>query len=595
MKEGTSGIVREGVTKMVNQGNSDWRVSSMKEYDLLIQNFHEYLTRDANACVSLGVDKHLNDLPDPSLKNIAATVAEGENLLAQFRSFPRGVLEFEQILDIDLGILAVEFEIYNATYTFNGKTQWQQKPTAGDDISDGIFLLFINDPRPASERLDNITARLGKVPTYITKLLNRLDTPVARWVSIDLEKVAGLPELFDSIYDWAQQEQYPRLEQLAVGIQQAKVVLADYRKQLQGMPTTKNFFIGHGQARKLIALRGIDQSLDDLHGMATEFLERVAREIEQLREKLVAKYELAIGTSVEELHSFLNEKYQVKLEEKNSLGQIIIRYKQEREKILEYLQVSKLFPIFSEQKMLIMQTPSFMAPSIPAGAMVSPPPFRLGIKTSVVYLTLSEELLDEHTELSIPSMMIHEGIPGHHLQLATACNHPSFVRRHCNAMDHAEGWTTMLEDYMLDIGYMGDLTDEARFIGKRDIARIGARVAIDLYFMTGDKKYLDVGIDVDLSAEDPFVNAGQLLQKVTGFTAGRVQAELNWYSQERAYPLSYLTGNQLVWELKEDVIKAQQGKMNSLEIHQIFHKVYLESGNMPLTFLRRVFENKKLL
>ena len=167
--------------------------------------------------------------------------------------------------------------------------------------------------------------------------------------------------------------------------------------------------------------------------------------------------------------------------------------------------------------MKIMQTPAFMAPSIPAGAMVSPPPFREGIKTSMVYLTLSEELLAEHTVLSIPSMMIHEGIPGHHLQLATAANHPSLVRRHCNAMEQAEGWTTMLEDYMLDIGYMGDLAAEVRFCAKRDICRIGARVAIDLYFMTGDKIYLDVGIELDVSSDDPFVNAGKLLQNVRFF------------------------------------------------------------------------------
>lgn len=567
----------------------------MKEYDLLIQNFHEYFTQDGNACVSLGVDKHLDDLPDPSLEHIAARVADGEKLLAQFRSFPRGVLGFEEIVDMDLGILAIEFALYNARYTFNGRTQLQQKPTAGDDISDGIFLLFINDPRPACARLDNIRARLEKVPGYLDKLIKRLDTPVARWVAMDMEKVAGLPELFASIYDWAQKEQYCQLDQLAVAKEQAEVALAGYVTQLNAMPTTTNLFIGREQASKLIALRGIDQSIDQLHRMATQFLADIAREIDSLRGKLVAKYQLPTDTSVEKLQSFLNKKYQVQAECSGSLGNIITRYQGERDKILAYLQARELFPIFAEQQMLIMQTPNFMAPSIPAGAMVSPPPFRQGIKTSVVYLTLSEELLDEHTELSIPSMMIHEGIPGHHLQLATACNHPSVIRKHCEAMEQAEGWTTMLEDYMLDIGYMGVLTDEARFIGKRDIGRIGARVAIDLYFMTGDKKYLDVGIEVDLSSEDPFVNAGELLQKVTGFTAGRVQAELNWYSQERAYPLSYLTGNQLVWELKNDLIKRQQGKMNAVEIDQIFHKVYLESGNMPLTFLRRVFENKKLL
>jgi len=364
---------------------------------------------------------------------------------------------------------------------------------------------------------------------------------------------------------------------------------------LQAMKTTNSLVIGRQQASKLIRLRGIDQSIDQLHKMATEFLADITREVEDLRVTLIDKYNLPPSTSAEELQSFLNKQYSVKRENTGDFTEVIARYVKERDKILDFLQANNVFPIFAQQQMVIMQTPAFMTPSIPAGAMVSPPPFRAGIKTSIVYLTLSEQLLDEHTELSIPSMMIHEGIPGHHLQLATACNHSSVVRRHCNAMEHAEGWTTMLEDYMLDIGYMGDLTDEARFMNKRDIGRIGARVAIDLYFMTGDKKYLDVGVDADLSSEDLFINAGKLLQKVTGFSLGRVEAELNWYSQERSYPLCYLAGNKLVWELKSDLAAAQKKQLEGLELDKIFHKVYLESGNMPLTFLRRVFEHHKLL
>jgi len=567
----------------------------MEEYNELIRKFHEYFTQDANACVSLGIAKHLDDLPDPSIEGIQEAIVAGERLLTELRSFPRGILEFDQMLDLDLAILEVEFSLYSNTYTFNNKTQLQQQPTAGNDISDGIFLIFINDPRPPKERLANITARLEKVPEYLRKLLARLDTPVQRWVDIEVKKVLGLPELFSTIYNWAQEEGYLELERLAVAQQQAEFALGNYINKLKAMPTTTNLFIGSVQASKLITLRGIDQTLEQLHTIAKEFLQDISGEIAELHKRLVAKYQLPVHMTIEELQKFLNNKYQVECTDTGDLEEIIKCYQREREKILNFIERKKLFPIFPEQEMIIMRTPAFMAPSIPAGAMVSPPPFRSGRKTSIVYLTLSTELLDEHTQLSIPSMMIHEGIPGHHLQLATASLHPSIVRRHCNAMEQAEGWTTMLEDYILDMGYMGDLTEEARFSAKRDICRIGARVAIDLYFMTGDKKYLDVGIAIDISSDDPFINAGNLLQKVTGFTKGRVEAELNWYSQEHSYPLCYLTGNKLVWELKADVAKAQQGKLKEIELDREFHKIFLEAGNMPLTFLRRVFEHKKML
>ncbi len=148
---------------------------------------------------------------------------------------------------------------------------------------------------------------------------------------------------------------------------------------------------------------------------------------------------------------------------------------------------------------------------------------------------------------------------------------------------------------MLDIGYMGDLTDEVRFSAKRDISRIGARVAIDLFFMTGNRDYLDVGVTADTSCKDPFDAAGNLLSAVTGFVPGRVQAELNWYSQERGYPLSYLTGNRLVWQLKHDLSVAQSGRLQGVELDRLFHRLYLQSGNMPLSFLRRVFVHEGVL
>jgi len=53
----------------------------MNEYDKLIEKFHDYFTQDANECVSLGVDKHLDELPDPSLEASKADVEVGKYLI----------------------------------------------------------------------------------------------------------------------------------------------------------------------------------------------------------------------------------------------------------------------------------------------------------------------------------------------------------------------------------------------------------------------------------------------------------------------------------------------------------------------------------
>lgn len=562
--------------------------------ETIANDLHSHFTSDANARLHAGLTDNLGTLPDPSHAASAKTQDDAKALLARLEALDASALDFDDALDLDLAKLIVGFEIHDHSYLFNGKTKRQQMPKAGDDIGDGIFLLFINDPRDAKDRLDDIVGRLEAVPAHTEKMLARLDTPVARWVMMDLQTVEGLPKLFATVQGWAEECQYPELARFKTARATAEAALITYSEKLAALPTTDQLHVGEDVARSIVRLRGIDKSFAELHSIATAFLAETSETIETLRAKLVTKYELAEDTTTEDLQQYLLGKYKVDLPTGN-VEDILVHYEKSREEILAFIKERNLFPILDNQDMKIMRTPSFMAPSIPAGAMMPPPAFRKGVRTSMVYLTLSEELVDEHTHLGIPGMMVHEGIPGHHLQLATASAHKSIIRRHVEANEHAEGWTTMLEDYMIDVGFKADIADEIRFIGKRDLSRIGARVAIDLFFMTGEKKYLNVGVDCDLSAGDPFVAAGELLRAVTGFVPGRVQAELNWYSQERGYPLSYLTGNRLVWELKADLAKAQKGKLEGLELDRRFHDLYLHSGNMPVTFLRRVFEHEGLL
>jgi uncharacterized protein (DUF885 family) len=559
-----------------------------------VRDFHELLTRDPNERLRKGVDRGLGELPDPSRAARDARVAATRALLArcdELRARPGH--EFDTALDLDLAALALGERLQRDTRELSGRPEGDQLPRAGDEIGDGLFLLLVNDPRPAGERLADITARLAQVPAYLASLLGRLDTPVARWVAMELDKVAGLPTLFGNLVDWAEDIRWPDRRRLEAARRAAEAALTGYAAALAAMPRTTQLHLGDAGARAVVYSRGIELELDALHALAREFLATTGRQIDALRARLAPRYGLPEDIAVDALHRHLNRRYRVEIEP-GQLVQILDRYQRERERISAFIRERDLFPIPAAQDMVIMQTPPFMAPSIPAGAMMSPPPFRTGARTSLVYLTLSDELLDEHTELSIPGMMIHEGIPGHHLQLATAAGHPSVIRRHIDAMDHAEGWTTMMEDYMLDQGYLGELEDEARFCGKRDLSRIGARVAIDLFFMTGERRYLEVGVDCDLSTDDPFTAAGNLLAAVTGFVPGRVEAELNWYSQERGYPLSYLTGNRLAWQLKDDV-RAANPTLAASELDRTFHRVYLESGNMPVSFLRRVFAHQGLL
>jgi hypothetical protein len=559
--------------------------------------FKSFVLSDPETSMALGEVEYLGQLGDPSLAALKTETLHAKNLVTQIESCASS--SFDQNLDLDLMARYLKQQIFFNELEQGDQLQRCRKPNGVDGISAGIFQLFVNDERSPKDRLSDILSRLTQAPKYLSVEASVITQPIKRWLDIEVEQAEGLPGLFDTIYNWAKQESFEQLDELSQAIKQCNQALSDYVADLVSRTTITKFSIGEEKVREILALRNIYQSPKQLANLAKDFMVETQTLLSDLEVRLQAKYDLPATTTQEELHEFLNTKFAAKLTG-GEISSILDIYAEQIESINAFISNNQLFEIPETQSIKILQTPSFLEPVIPAGAMWPPLALREGSKTSLVYLTLKEDQLAEHTELGIPVMMIHEGIPGHHLQFATAAHHSSFIRRIFSANEHAEGWTTMLEDYMLDIGYIdADLVDEVRFIAKREMSRLVARVGIDLYFMTGNQDYLNVGLDLGFEkngySEDVFENAAKLLKVATGFTDGRVQAELNWYSTEQSYPLSYLTGNRMVWKMKDDIQQQNLKGLSNVELDKAFHRIYLESGCMPVNSLRSVFKNEGYL
>ena len=569
----------------------------MPHFSSINHDFKQFVLSDPDTSMGLGDDSYLNQLGDPSLEHLNKEITQAKALLATIESC--SVDDIAQQLDLELMARYLKQQIFFAELKQDGQPQRCRKPSGVDGISEGIFQLFVNDERLAEPRLDNILARLQQAPAYLAAEASIITQPIKRWRDIEVEQGEGLPDLFATIANWAEETAYSQQDELKQAIDACNKALDIYLTDLNNRDCLTEFTIGEDKVVELLALRNIKQSPAELIQMARDFMAQTQELLANLNKRLCKKYELTDTTSDEQLHEFLNQTFAAKIKD-GQLSSVLDYYSGQIQSINDFIEQRHLFAIPAQQEIRLLQTPSFLEPVIPAGAMWPPLALRPGKKTSLVYLTLKEDQLAEHTELGIPVMMIHEGIPGHHLQFATAAQHPSFIRRIFSANEHAEGWTTMLEDYMLDVGYISEeLVDEVRFIAKREMSRLVARVGIDLYFMTGERDYLDVGLDLGFEqngySDDVFDNAAKLLKTATGFTDGRVQAELNWYSSEQSYPLSYLTGNRLVWQLKQDIQAANKKELEPLALDQAFHKVYLESGCMPVENLRTIFEQQGYL
>ena len=449
-------------------------------------------------------------------------------------------------------------------------------------------MIFANDPLEMPGSADGHHQRLEQVPAYLDALEGRLDVPVARWVDMETQRIAGLPSFFDNLAvgGWHRLCRSGALETARTAASEA---LVSYGRRLAELPTETDFQIGDAAAREVVRLRGIDASLEVLHGYAREFLGEVREELEGLRGTLNARYGLPAATTAEALHAHLNERFQVQGPGGN-LDDILESTAQSTRRSWHSTKSTSCSRSLRSRSRSCARRPSWADPRWRDDATAG---LRDGVRCSLVYLTPQTP-----SSTSTPSRDPEHDDPQGHSRTPPAARDggpPSLPRE---APHGCDGPGRGLDDDARGLHarrWVQKARDEARFVGKREIARIGARVAIDLYFMTGDASYLEVGYPLETDSDDPFVVAGTLLRQVTGFTPERCAAELNWYSQERGYPLSYLTGNRLVWNLKRDVEKANTRQLGARDLDRVFHRTFLEAGNMPVSFLRRVFANEGLL
>ena len=549
-------------------------------YDEFIREFEVFSLRGPCERLQLGLTENINGFSPVDRPEWSATQEKAESLLNTLLNLAPPT-DSEDLIDHTLYRLHLEQIRLSKEIRYNGATDFEQMAFAGAHLGDSLFSLLVNNQIDDDTRLEVIATKLESAPSFLSSALDRLERPIERWATMDSEACAGLPSLLSSIN--ALTDKSSDIErQRFVSLSKTVLAAADaYRAQLDKMPKAKNFVIGDQQAERVIATRGIELSPAALVEIASDFLKQTRHELLGLSRKICETHSWSDSPSLAEVQERLVKKFPV--DSRNGYQSVLSAYEREQERIRAFISERELFPI-PDEELLIIKTPDFLEPSIPAGAMLPPAPLANGRPRSIIYLTLNDALLSEHNQLSLPVMMIHEGIPGHHLQLGTASRHPRFIRRAFNAMDLAEGWTTMLEDYMLDIGYGGALTDEIRFMAKREICRLSARVGIDLFFMTGRLDCLRLDGFEPEPAADVFTNAGRLLHSVTGFVAERINAELSWYSKERGYPLSYLTGNHLMWQLKRHHEALSEPALKS---DRMFFELILKGGNMPLSLAKK--------
>ena len=171
----------------------------------------------------------------------------------------------------------------------------------------------------------------------------------------------------------------------------------------------------------------------------------------------------------------------------------------------------------------------------------------------------------------------HEGVPGHHLQIAQAVYNRaelnSWRRLLAGTSGHAEGWALYAERLMEQLGYLDDPADR---LGMLDGQRMrAARVVLDIGVHLGKPRLEGEGVwDADYALD--------FLRRNVNMSDQFVQFEVNRYLGWPGQAPSYKVG-QRIWEQVRDAVQQAEGDAFSFKG---FHKRALDLGGVGLDTLR---------
>jgi uncharacterized protein (DUF885 family) len=187
---------------------------------------------------------------------------------------------------------------------------------------------------------------------------------------------------------------------------------------------------------------------------------------------------------------------------------------------------------------------------------------------------------DSFTTWKETTTVYHEGVPGHHLQIATATYQRALLnpwrRNAIWVSGQGEGWALYAERLMQELGFLSDpgdrlgMLDAQRMRAARVVFDIGVHLELEMPERWGEGTWTpDKGYA--FLKENIAISEGQLAFEFTRY--------LGWPGQAPAYKIG-----QRLWEQVRDEVRDAEGDSFDL---RAFHTRALNLGSVGLDTLRR--------
>ncbi|MES1176249.1 MAG: DUF885 domain-containing protein [Myxococcales bacterium] len=421
-----------------------------------------------------------------------------------------------------------------------------------------LVVKYADDLKPAA---DAILSRLRKLPAYLSSSAELIEAPIPVWTNMAVQSCAGAPSLLDAIAGPLKLTKRASPAVIDALIAKAKAAFEAFSKAIQRKKhgPADGFSVGRERFEALIRERlGWDLG---------------AREAQALGHTLVARIEAEMAIEARKLG---RGKPRDILERASSAWKpkqptLFEEYEFETRRVREAFRKANVVTLPKGERLLVKLVPEFLRHQFPTAAYSQPGCYDRD-QTGIFWVNDLSLLRDKPAEKAaeirqhygVPLTCAHEAYIGHHLQFCTANQHPSKLRRLFAHSVFYEGWTLWCEQMAVDQGVVAEPV--ARLNQLNDALWRAHRILIDCGLQTGELSY---------------EGAVKHLMKHMGFTRGRAQGDVNWYTMSPTVPMSYLLGKMEVMSLKQRKVDEQGWPLKR------FNDWALSHGTLPWRWIEQ--------
>jgi hypothetical protein len=431
-----------------------------------------------------------------------------------------------------------------------------------DECISGIYYIILRSP-PEFSRARAIRGRLRSIPPFLENAKKNLVSPPEIFCSIAIEKLSEGERLIEDIVG-LYIDSIP--EDKRDDFELSKV------RAIASMRVFSDWLLDNGEKDVSYTLgrENYEYMLANIHllGFDSDSMLRIGENMLEFS-----------GRMIDSLQDFYGEPERESIVLPSGFGkEDVIEYRKDEIGFLrDFVASSEIVTVPDDiGELVVVETPGFLRTVIPGIAMMPPGPYD-DLDTSYFYMRpLSEKFSKQQREYYhnyihnrwFRGSVVHEGYPGHHLQISIANNHPSLIRKSWYDYFFIEGWALYCEEFMAHTDLFSDDTLGAIINSLYGVRFRAARVIVDVKLNTKEFTYED---------------AVTFMRETLGGDSTFYAREVRRYITDPGQASSYLIGKIQILNLLEDY-KDVKGEYFDLKT---FHDELLSHGSIPVALLRR--------